>query len=501
MKRALCALALLSACDPGKDTPGGGGDGGALDGGADSGDSGGDSGSDGGAAWDCDALAPLPVESERLDGFTTGEDFAFTADGFVVSVDENGHLVKQDIDGNTTVIRPNIGTAAGTRMLPDGDVVLANVGTGSLDRITMAGGLSTIASGFSYPNGIDVGLDGMVYVADQNRGTLTRVDPETGASETVARGMYNPNGVSFDQSGERVYVGSFGAGAVYAVDRDGAAAWTRARVYAITPEASGPPIDTCPEQELGDTCMLATGGGGVGACAEDAQGAWCEAAVDEAACEGLAVGDPCQTSLLGEPVDNLCAVSAAFSTPFCPRTALDRLTPCEGVAEYGPCSLDGARGFCDESWEGLGVCISNDEYYDLLLDPCEILAEGDACLFDYPAGPMEGSCTDASSWGLPGLACLPPGWAYDHGGLDGIGVDACDNLYVAEYIVGSVWRFSEEGGEAEEVARIRSSWIPNLHWGLGVGGFEADVLYVADRDHAALHALEVGVGGHTEAYP
>jgi hypothetical protein len=45
------------------------------------------------------------------------------------------------------------------------------------------------------------------------------------------------------------------------------------------------------------------------------------------------------------------------------------------------------------------------------------------------------------------------------------------------------------------------AWIPNLHWGNGLGGFEANKLYVANRDESALYEVSVGVPGKPRAYP
>ena len=64
----------------------------------------------------------------------------------------------------------------------------------------------------------------------------------------------------------------------------------------------------------------------------------------------------------------------------------------------------------------------------------------------------------------------------------------------------SIWRFDAEGAEAQLVASVRSEWIPNMHWGNGIGGWERDVLYVSDRSRSGLFALEVGVGGRADAF-
>ena len=61
-------------------------------------------------------------------------------------------------------------------------------------------------------------------------------------------------------------------------------------------------------------------------------------------------------------------------------------------------------------------------------------------------------------------------------------MDACGRLYVTEYIRGTVWRFTGERAAAEVVASLSSTWIPNLHWGLGLGGWESETVYVSACD-------------------
>lgn len=84
-----------------------------------------------------------------------------------------------------------------------------------------------------------------------------------------------------------------------------------------------------------------------------------------------------------------------------------------------------------------------------------------------------------------------------HGGIDGLGVDACGNVYATEFVYGYVWRISPNG-TTELISHLDSSWIPNLEWGRGEGGFEKDIMYVADRDQGRLFAVHVGVPGPNE---
>ena len=58
---------------------------------------------------------------------------------------------------------------------------------------------------------------------------------------------------------------------------------------------------------------------------------------------------------------------------------------------------------------------------------------------------------------------------------------------------GTVWRFRGEGAAPEAVASLSSTWIPNLHRGLGLGGWESETVYVADRERGRFLPLEVGV--------
>lgn len=86
------------------------------------------------------------------------------------------------------------------------------------------------------------------------------------------------------------------------------------------------------------------------------------------------------------------------------------------------------------------------------------------------------------------------------GGLDGLTVDSCGNVYVTEYIQGVIWRFSPEGVR-EEVVDLPSFWIPNMHWGSGIGGWDESILYVMDREEGRVFELDLGVGEKDRVYP
>jgi sugar lactone lactonase YvrE len=100
-----------------------------------------------------------------------------------------------------------------------------------------------------------------------------------------------------------------------------------------------------------------------------------------------------------------------------------------------------------------------------------------------------------------GLTC----WVLDlgafHGSLDGLEIDACGYVYVTEYLVGTVWRFTPDGSQAEELFSPDSTWIPNLHFGEGLGGWDDHSLYVMDRDQGRVFEVQLDVEGKACPFP
>ncbi|MEZ4235761.1 MAG: SMP-30/gluconolactonase/LRE family protein [Myxococcota bacterium] len=179
---------------------------------------------------DCSVLPPMPVPYDVLTGFTRGEDFDFNGQGQHVSVRGND-LVGIDETGAVQILSPNLGLqTAGTRVLVDGDYVVASSSTGGLIRIDGAtGGQQVLNTNMSYPNGVEVDDQGRAYVADNNRGLVRMIDVATGANGVIATGLVQPNGVILSPDEQTLYVGSFGGGVVYAIDRLGDLDWDTPR--------------------------------------------------------------------------------------------------------------------------------------------------------------------------------------------------------------------------------------------------------------------------------
>jgi gluconolactonase len=272
--------------------------------------------------FDCSAPWPTaPISLTTLTGFSTSEDFDIDGDGYAASI-VNSNLVGKDLYGNTKVIAPNVANStAGTRVLSTGDWVIADVGNGAITLVDAStGGKSLVLAGLAYPNGLEIDADDNVYIGENNADRVIRVNAYNPADiEVVAVGLSEPNGVILSPDGQTLYVGSFGGGKIYAVDRNPAGGWMPFRVL------------------------------------------------------------------------------------------------------YDPVGGDG--------------------------------------------------------------------------GFDGINVDICGNVYITEFTTGHVYRISPDGLQTALVADLPSFWIPNLRWGLGDAGWDADTLYVADRDQGRLFAIEVGIPG------
>ncbi len=272
---------------------------------------------------DCTILPPVPVDYQTLNAFQTAEDFDLDGDGYLVTI-SNGNLVGKDMSGDQKLVAPGMTawSSAGTRVLPNGNWVVADVGAGSLVLWDDANQIKrTALSGLSYPNGVEVDSDNYAFVAENSGSRVRWVDTLTGDNGIVATGLTQPNGVILSPDEQTMYVGSFGGGKIYAIDRLGLTDWADKRV-----------------------------------------------------------------------------------------------------------------------------------------------------LVDNPGG---------------------------DGGFDGINVDVCGNIYFTEYIAGVVWRITPDGQQIDKVVDLPSSWIPNMRWGHGIGGWERDVMYVSG--FSEVFALRMEIDGKKHA--
>ncbi len=170
---------------------------------------------------DCDNPPAPDVGYTIINGPKATEDFAFDDEGNMIAA-ANGNLFKSRYDGTFELFMTGAGGfIAGLRALPNGDIVYSDVDTGTIFRVDKDTAAKTpVLSGLEYSNGIEIGLDGFIYTAEQSGNRVRRINPDTGEYSTVAEGLSNPNGLSFSPNYETLYIGSFGGGTIWKVDID-----------------------------------------------------------------------------------------------------------------------------------------------------------------------------------------------------------------------------------------------------------------------------------------
>jgi len=86
--------------------------------------------------------------------------------------------------------------------------------------------------------------------------------------------------------------------------------------------------------------------------------------------------------------------------------------------------------------------------------------------------------------------------------LDGIGVDACGNVYVCEYGNADIWRIPPSGSPAVKIvdASPDQTYLPNMQWGVGQG-WDPMSIYVPDGWKIGLWRVELGVPSAPRPFP
>lgn len=308
------------------------------------------------------------------------------------------------------------------------------------------------------------------------------------------------------------------------------------------------PIGPCENSELGDLCVR--NGWEPGVCTEGDEGLFCrtpqpcDGSQNGDACEvdyqsGRCVADgdglvcqlPCEGREAGQSCDTEIGPGTCIETYPGSQLQCEPPNPCEGRSEGDVCTDLFGAGTC--TWVTGGNYPPTPGYPEPIPTPGgPVIVPLAAFAGDggTPTGYGDGGVVTHGDGGTTGpepiLACRPStdctgkpdGTActtsYGNigqcmlqqcanqsgpGGIDGLGVDACGYVYASEYVVGNVWRIAPDG-TTELIAILPSSWIPNIKWGRGIGGFERDVMYIADRSEGRLFGMSVGGPGVTEYY-
>jgi hypothetical protein len=191
------------------------------------------------AEYDCSVLPAIPVTWTNLTQFQTSEDFDIDGDGYMCT-NRSGALACKDMAGNQKVLTVGLGSTAGIRVAATGDWLYNDVGNGALVKVDpLTGAKVTVASGIAYPNGLEVGRDGYAFIGENGSDKVRQIHIDTGAQYVAAEGLAAPNGVILSPDEQTLYVGSFGGGVIYAVDRISETEWDAPRELHNPPNPDG----------------------------------------------------------------------------------------------------------------------------------------------------------------------------------------------------------------------------------------------------------------------
>ncbi|MEZ4322894.1 MAG: SMP-30/gluconolactonase/LRE family protein [Myxococcota bacterium] len=168
---------------------------------------------------DCPSLPPLPTTFTAIPQLGPHEDFGFDAVGRLVGTDGSGNLRGETRDGTVSLIAPNVGSARGTRVLPDGAVAVALPDEASV-TVVMPDGQRSVLASVSGANGIGVDLFGNVWAATST-GQVVRMTRD-GDVLLAAQVQASLDGIAFSPDYRRLYFNSeFGDVRVLDIDDNG----------------------------------------------------------------------------------------------------------------------------------------------------------------------------------------------------------------------------------------------------------------------------------------
>ncbi len=165
-------------------------------------------------AFDCTAIPSLPVEAIYVRQVPGAEDLEFDAHGnLVLAIRGQNALFLIPREGDQVLLNPDINviSTAGTAVLPDGDIVVADEFSPLIARVDPDTGQMTpitYGPGIGGCNGLIVGSDGMLYCATYWDGPPTsgvaRINPDNGEAELLypAAGI---DGITFASDESYIY--------------------------------------------------------------------------------------------------------------------------------------------------------------------------------------------------------------------------------------------------------------------------------------------------------
>ncbi len=201
---------------------------------------------------DCTVLPTGPFEMTTVPGdWGTDEDFDFDAEGWHVSMNY-GHLVRRSLKEEFEILSPSVGDwTAGTRVLPDGNVVVAVPAYNNVVKIDPSTGVvDLITAGILWPNGVEITRDGKwLFVSGSTDSTIRQLELATGEGFVVAQAIPGANGLVLTNAEDALFVTTCTGEGVFKIPRLDETEWGEPELFWRQPNpmlcVEGVQVDAC----------------------------------------------------------------------------------------------------------------------------------------------------------------------------------------------------------------------------------------------------------------
>jgi len=199
--------------------------------------------------YDCTTPWPATTDPVVIGPVPASEDFDIDADGNLIHVESGNLVVRDSVTNTVTVIAPNLTwSASGTRVLRNGDIVVADSANGNVVRVDRQTGAKVILINRNWPNGIDVDRDDNIYLTDfADIGSVTRInayDPTD--NEILINNVARPNGVVLSPDGNTLHVALNWSNEIWKMEKDVNGDWGPPSIFHNSPgSAQSVTTDIC----------------------------------------------------------------------------------------------------------------------------------------------------------------------------------------------------------------------------------------------------------------
>jgi streptogramin lyase len=119
----------------------------------------------------------------------------------------NTYFVEQFSPAEISTLASGFSSPNGIAVEADGKILVTNIGVGGVTRMNADGSnMETVGSGFSIPADVVVQADGKILVSDQNNNTVKRMDADGTNIVTLASEFNNPSGLAVEADGKILVV-------------------------------------------------------------------------------------------------------------------------------------------------------------------------------------------------------------------------------------------------------------------------------------------------------